>query len=164
MKRVFIFIGVPGIGKSTYLETTHPKYDFVVLSLDRFRREVLGNNYFQPAEPFAHSWIEVTGRYLLGSGVNILLDNTHVQRFLREKWVRLASEFRAHVTYVWFDGPVELAKERNRLRPEMWQVPETIIDRMSNDLTENPPSLEEGCHEIIRLIPDKLGGWKDAPR
>jgi predicted kinase len=145
MPKMIMLVGLPGSGKTTYLER-FPE-DAVRLSLDDFRWLMTGKEFHLPFEPVAIGWVESTGRYLMSQGYSILIDATSLRRGLRAKWVRMAQEFGHKTKAIWLDTPYFTCLERNEARER--KVPEDVIQRMSESFEE--PTEEEGFDEIVRV-------------
>jgi predicted kinase len=73
------------------------------------------------------------------------VDATHLTVRDRDPYVRIARAFHCDLEAVYFDVPVKVCQERNRLRQRV--VPEAAIEAMQAKLV--PPSLEEGFSRIM---------------
>ena len=159
MTKLTIFCGIPGSGKSTF----YKKYDYrdhwfdstIRISLDDFRKLMTGKDFHPPFEPVVQAWAEQTGRYLLSQGHHVVVDATYVRRSLRQKWVKLAQEYRAGVECVWFNIPWHVCVERNDNRER--KVPVDVLKRMSENFEE--PSLIEGFDRLFKV--DENGDYDE---
>lgn len=143
-----MMVGLPGSGKTTYLETH--RVGGIRLSLDDFRLLMTGREFFPPFEPMAAAWLEATGRYLLSHGYNIVIDTTSLKASLRRKWTGIAKEYGASTRAICMDTSYADCLERNAGRDR--KVPEEILRRMSEDFEE--PTGAEGW-DTIEWVPAK---------
>jgi len=146
--QLIIVVGLPGSGKTTFWKNTtcHPPMA-VRVSLDDFRRVIIGKDYFAPFEPTVHAWTEQTVRYLLSQGFSVYLDATSIRRGLRAKYIRLAKEYGAETVCYEMKTSYHTCLERNKQRERV--VPEEVIRRMSEDYEE--PTIDEGFDRIFAV-------------
>ncbi len=134
-------VGLPGSGKSTYLLQLGAN----AISSDAIRLLLADDATIQTI----HAQVFATMRYLLRRRLALVrpvsyVDATHLTVSERAPYVRIAHALGCDLEAVFFDVPVEVCQERNRLRQRV--VPEAVIEAMRAKLV--PPSIEEGFSRI----------------
>ena len=141
-EKIFLLIGLPGSGKSTYAQ------NLPVLSSDAIRLLLADDERDQSI----HGRVFATLRFLLVQRLEIhrpitYIDATHLTREERRPYIELAQRHHAEIEAIFFDVPLDVCLERNRGRPR--QVPEDILVKMSAKL--QPPTVEEGFNQILKI-------------
>ena len=136
-----MLIGIPGSGKSTWAKTQNCQ----VLSSDEFRRLLSGDETNQNI----HHQVFAAMRHLLRARMEIgqpatILDATNLRWSDRRPWLQVAKKFDARAEAVFFNVPLALALERNRLRER--QVPEDVIRQMHKLM--QVPTMAEGFDDV----------------
>ena len=140
-QRVVLLVGLPGSGKSTWAL----QQGWNAISSDALRLLLSDDMTNQTI----HARIFATVRYLLRQRLAIgcalsCVDATHLTRAERKPYFSLARWYGAALEAVYFDCPISVALQRNRLRGR--KVPESVMAGMAARL--EPPTLEEGFHSI----------------
>jgi predicted kinase len=149
MAHLYIMVGVPGSGKSTWVENNLP--NAVLVSSDKKREELFNDVHCQADNKRVFIECHADLRRALEAGKEVVFDATNTKFNYRNLAVQLAFEYFAHTTIVYFDLPVEIALERNRQRSRY--VSEDIITRFFNEL-EVPRFTEAQELKIISPLPD----------
>ena len=135
-------VGLPGSGKSTYLQHLGAN----AISSDAIRLLLADDATVQTI----HAQVFATMRYLLRGRLVArrpvsYVDATHLTPGERAPYVGISRAYRCDLEAVFFDVPVAICQERNRLRQRI--VPQEAIEEMRARLA--PPSLEEGFSRIV---------------
>lgn len=152
-KKVYISIGLPASGKSTWAEIHLP--GATIINADDIRGELYGDPMTQgnPKDVWAIHDLLVRSA-LLDPGVKtIAITNTSLVPSIRKQYYDLAEEMvflkevdAVEFVLVYFDVPLKTCLERNAARNRV--VPEEVIIRMSEKITK-PTVNEIQEHEVI---------------
>ncbi len=142
--RIIVLVGLPGSGKSTYLE----KLGVSSLSSDEMRRLLIDDVTNQTI----HGKVFASLRYLLRQRIQLArpvsyVDATNLSKKDRKPFLQIGKQFNCRMEALFFDVPLEICKQRNRQRSRV--VPEDAMNAMAVKLT--PPSQEEGFERITRI-------------
>lgn len=148
MATLYMLIGVPGAGKSTWIK--NQSYDAVVLSSDDYIEKVAAkqgltyNDVFKDAIPGAAANLKRELKAAIEADQDIIWDQTNLTvKSRREKLKMVPDSYRK--VAVFFSIPKDL-RDRLATRPGK-TIPEPVILTMINQLT--PPTKEEGFDEIV---------------
>jgi len=144
---LWLMVGVPGSGKSTYARA-HLAGKWRV-SLDDLRYMLSPDAHAPRTQPVAVALEEASLRTLL-SGIDgqyndVVVDATNVTRTRRRRYLKLAASFGVPVIAVFLRCDLATALARNRARPQ--PVPDEVVERMYSNL--QPPELGEGFEDVI---------------
>ena len=139
--RIVVLVGLPGSGKSTYLE----RLGVTALASDAVRGLLADDQ----TEQSIHIEVFATLRYLLRRRLALerpvtYVDATHLTPRERRPYVKTGQIYRCSVEAVFFDIPIEVCRERNCRRERV--VPADVLERMAAKLV--PPTIEEGFSAI----------------
>lgn len=149
--KLFMLVGLPGSGKSTWIHNHEnffePSYE--IISRDQIRFSLLqnGDAYFEKEK-------EVWAKYVdaaiisLTLNVNTILDATHLNESSRGKILRALKEhlINVEINAIVIDTGLETALRQNSYREGIYKVPETAIYNMNSSMTI--PTFEEGFDNI----------------
>lgn len=138
---MIVLVGVPGSGKSTWAKAQNCQ----VLSSDEFRVMLSGDESNQDV----HHQVFAAMRHVLRARLEIgpmttIIDATNLRWRDRRPWLQAARKFGARVEAIYFDAPLAVALERNRVRARL--VPEEAIRKMHEAM--QMPTVAEGFDEV----------------
>lgn len=148
---VFVTIGIPGSGKSTYLKNV-PDENKCIISRDAIRFAMLqeGEDYFAHEDAVLAEFHKQIKQALEAQKENIYVDATHLTPKARKYIFKIVEGYDCKVIALYFDILLETALERNELRQGLAYVPSAVIRRMWNSIQR--PTQEEGFTKIINIF------------
>ncbi|MDV2989261.1 MAG: ATP-binding protein [Dehalogenimonas sp.] len=110
---LFVMVGLPGSGKSYFVDRLIRKIPATVLQSDFIRKTLLKKpTYTQREHTRVFRAIHTAARELLDSNNNVLIDATNLNRKYRRPLYQMAAETRARIIIIYLDTPREIARER----------------------------------------------------
>ena len=149
MNTLYITVGLPGSGKSTYVKNFIKDKDIEYLSSDSLRAVYGKSEEDQTVTPLVFGHIKRKVDEFLKDGKNVLVDATSVNRKERSDYINTAKKYGAKVVVIVFKMDRQGLIERNKKRGEQGGrvVPTFVIDKMLNKFEE--PSYDEGIDVMI---------------
>jgi len=133
---LYILIGIPGCGKSTFAKRFKNEYDTSWVSRDKIRFEIIKDE----EEYFSHEsevFQKFTDSIVFGlrNGLNVIADATHINMGSRRKLTyAIDKQFNNYnIVYVIFDTMFETCLARNNAREGRECVPEQVMKNMYKD-------------------------------
>jgi len=146
---LYITVGLPGSGKSTYVKNFIKDKDIEYLSSDSLRVVYGKSEEDQTVTPLVFGHIKRKVDEFLKDGKNVLVDATSVNRKERSDYINTAKKYGAKVVAIVFKMDRQGLIDRNKKRGEQGGrvVPDFVIDKMLSKFEE--PSYSEGIDVII---------------
>lgn len=132
-----ITVGIPGCGKSTYVERMSPRYEsWEILSSDDIREELTGSVDDQTANRAVFYVINKCARLLLAYGHDVVIDATNLRPNYRKDLLQIAKDCDATPWAIRFDDSedFDLCQGRNLNRTRI--VPLDIMQRFHSTFME----------------------------
>ena len=149
MSTIYIAVGLPGSGKSTYTKNFIKGKDIEYLSSDELRAVFGKSEEDQTVTPLVFGHIKRKVDEFLKDGKNVLVDATSVNRKERADYINTAKKYGAKVVVLVFKMDRQGLIDRNKKRGQEGGrvVPDWVIDKMLAKFEE--PSHSEGIDEVI---------------
>ena len=149
MNTLYITVGLPGSGKSTYVKNFIKDKEIEYLSSDSLRAVYGKSEEDQTVTPLVFGHIKRKVDEFLKDGKNVLVDATSVNRKERSDYINTAKKYGARVVAIVFKMDRLGLIERNKKRGEQGgrEVPTFVIDKMLAKFEE--PSYDEGIDVMI---------------
>lgn len=146
---LYITVGLPGSGKSTYAKKFIKDKDVEYLSSDELRAVYGKDETDQSVTSIVFGHIKRKVDEFLKDGKNVLVDATSVNRKERSDYINTAKKYGAKVVAIVFKMDRQGLIDRNKKRGEQGgrEVPTFVIDKMIAKFEE--PSYDEGIDVII---------------
>lgn len=146
---LYITVGLPGSGKSTYVKNFIKGKDIEYLSSDELRAVYGKSEEDQTVTPLVFGHIKRKVDEFLKDGKNVLVDATNVNRRERSDYINSAKKYGAKVVALIFKMDRQGLIDRNKKRGEQGGrvVPDWVIDKMLAKYEE--PSFAEGINVTI---------------
>lgn len=146
---LYITVGLPGSGKSTYAKEFIKGKEIEYLSSDSLRAVYGKSEEDQTVTPLVFGHIKRKVDEFLKDGKNVMVDATSVNRRERSDYIKTAKKYGAKVVAIVFKMDRQGLIDRNKKRGEQGGrvVPDFVIDKMLAKFEE--PSYSEGIDVMI---------------
>ena len=140
VKEIYLMVGIPGSGKSTYCEKLMKDFEeqgksVTYISRDAHRKALTGgatgSTYFDKEEEVFLNYAKSINDAIRKGEEKVLIDATHISRSSRNKILKLLNNENEYtLVVVAFDLPLEVVIERNEQRTGFERVPRLAIESM----------------------------------
>ena len=146
---LYITVGLPGSGKSTYVKKFIKDKAVEYLSSDELRAVYGKDETDQSVTSIVFGHIKRKVDEFLKDGKNVMVDATSVNRKERSDYINTAKKYGAKVVAIVFKMDRQGLIDRNKKRGEQGGrvVPDWVIDKMLAKFEE--PSYNEGIDVMI---------------
>ena len=148
-KHLYLMMGVPGSGKSTYVKNIL-KYGDIYISRDEIRYSLLTeeDDYFAKENEVIKTFIDNIDKSLVNEEYcgDVYADATHLSPKSRAQVLNKLKN-KDKVSVIYLDIPLNIILERNAQRKGRALVPENVVRRMYNSIIL--PTKAEGIEELI---------------
>lgn len=161
MADLILMMGIPGAGKSTYVEKYAP-FDGVIVSRDKIRFELVKEDepYFSREDEVFEEFIRHIV-YGLRKGYNVYADATHLTPKSRAKVINAVKRYYVpdKVKVLWVQVELEVALAQNELRKgTRAHVPPSVIRNMEEQITAVDLEIEDIDElEVLKRYVKDLG-------
>lgn len=143
-KRVFLTVGIPGVGKTTFIRKQIEENGGTHVSRDEVRFSMLkdGDEYFGIEDAVFEAFVKKVQTAIDDENgpEDVYVDATHISWGSRRKILsRLNFSNVKEIIMLYFDVSAETALARNSMRTGRSLVPETAILSMAKNLTKPVP-------------------------
>ena len=116
-RALYIVCGLPGSGKSSYVNKTALERGAQMVCPEDMRR-ALGHRYFGPIEPMVHAMVMAQARaHMLRGIADVMLDETGARAAHVRKWKGVAEAHGYKARLVFLDTPFEVCRARRGMDP-----------------------------------------------
>lgn len=142
MSKLFIMMGAPGSGKTTWCKNNVPK-NAVYISRDEIRFSIIKDkdSYFSKEKIVYDIFINKINE-ALESGLDVYADQTSLNAGSRKKLIDALNKRPDEINVIYIERPLSTILEYNSKRTGRKLVPNDIIIKMYNSISK--PTAKEG--------------------
>jgi heterogeneous nuclear ribonucleoprotein U-like protein 1 len=155
MSKLYVTVGVPGSGKSTWIANQSWNDGTVFVSTDQHVEDYaksVGKTYSQVFKDYMPTAIDLMSRQVIAArktGVDIVWDQTSTTKAARARKINMLKDWKYEAIAVVFPTPEpEELKRRLASRPGK-EIPDSVMKQMINNFSV--PTKAEGFNEVIVL-------------
>jgi predicted kinase len=152
MNKLYVLVGVPGSGKSTWINNQKWAVGIPIVSTDLFVEAYAkeqGKTYSEVFEEYMPIAVRLMANQVLvckANKVDVIWDQTSTTIATRAKKIRMLPEYYKIAVVFKTPEPEELNR---RLKSRVGKnIPDEVMETMIRQLAEEPPTEEEGFDEI----------------
>ena len=147
MANLFIMMGAPGAGKSTFIKSLRTE-SYITISRDEVRFSMVKEDepYFSKEKAVYKEYIRLINEYL-SQNRDVIADATHLNAASRNKLINCITAPNINIHVIWIKTTLETCLKQNELRKgTRAYVPPSVITKMHNSIEK--PEFEEGISSI----------------
>lgn len=156
---MFIMIGVPGVGKSTFtslLTKALPDRTFLVGSTDDLIDQYAAEHGETYSEAFKHLNFKQLNRQMndniaagIAAGVDVLVDRTNMSKKSRKPFLAMAPNYEKIALNFTVDDRVLVERLRHRAETTGKSIPDFVVRSMFRSY--ECPSRDEGFSQVVEI-------------
>lgn len=152
MNKLYVLVGVPGSGKSTWVKSQSWTNDCVIVSTDHFVENYArdcGKSYSDVFQEYMPTAVELMANQVVNAREqkkDIIWDQTSTTIATRAKKFRMLPDY-YKIAVVFKTPPTPELQRRLSSRPGK-NIPWEVVSNMAQQLETEPPTMEEGFNEI----------------
>lgn len=153
MANLFIMMGAPGAGKSTFIKNS--MVECIVVSRDKIRFSMVkeDESYFSKEKEVYKEFVRLINEHL-SKNCDVVADATHLNAASRNKLINCITAPNVNIHIVWIKTTLETCLKQNELRKgTRAYVPPSVITRMHQSIER--PQFEEGISSIYIIEENK---------
>ena len=127
MNKLFILVGIPASGKSTYAKEILKDENTIILSSDVLREELLGDKSCQTNNELVFSTLYKRAKEYLNNGKNVVIDATNINMKDRRRTLSNFQGMKIERIAIVFATPFEVCYVRDEQRERT--VGKNVIDK-----------------------------------
>lgn len=149
MKTLYLMVGIPGSGKSTYVKNFQTEHGGVIISRDEIRFSMIDihGDYFAKEKQVFATFVQKIQEALKENDI-VYADATHISEQSREKLLKALDLTGVSVRAIVLQTPLRDCIYFNSLRTGIKKVPKGVIRRMHYQL-EDPANDKRKYDKII---------------
>lgn len=142
MSKLFIMMGAPGSGKTTWCNNNVPK-NAIYISRDEIRFNTIKDkdSYFSKEKMVYNIFINKINE-ALESGLDVYADQTSLNAGSRKKLIDALNKKPDEINVIYIERPLDTILEYNSKRTGRELVPNNVIIKMYNSISK--PTAKEG--------------------
>lgn len=134
MAKMTIMLGLPGSGKSTFVDKNLIPLGYQLICADDLRL-AHGHKFYGPLEGQIHGMLYTQARAQMLRGLNVVIDECTTKATYLKRWLHLAEDMRYDVEAIYMTTPKEVCIERRKLQNP--DFPLDVIDLKAKDFALN---------------------------
>ena len=152
MSKLFIMMGAPGSGKTTWCNNNVPK-NAVYISRDEIRFNIIKDkdSYFSK-EKIVYNIFTNKINKALESGLDVYADQTSLNAGSRKKLINALNKKPDEINVIYIERPLDIILEYNSKRTGRKLVPNSAIIKMYNSISK--PTAKEGIDYLYIVDKD----------